>query len=642
MILEDLDMFEAFWLTIITLGTIGYGDLIPQTNEGRVFTVFIILLGLGAVGIGAQAAIEFIVSPNIRSIRQHRRAERRIKKLENHCIICGEGELVDRTVDYLQRRAEIRLQNQREAIALQVDVKMQRYFGRKPRGIRARLCRLTTTIYLNIKYFRHQSDSLLDILVVLTQDKDYVEQLTENNMQALHDDPTDDRALRRANINKARAMIVMLENDADALLTVLTGRSRNSDLYITAATIEDDIAFKITRVGANNVLPPYEIAGRFLNNATLRPVVNDFYNSILFDQKASEQIVQLYLSKSSRWVGKTIGSLKLRERFKTGILGLRKDYGRYYYAPTDDFVLDADDIVLTVTPGRYIPDLQRDCCDGMSFIPDAPNWQRIPTPHHPLKSDKVYSLIEAEENIAKLDKHYVICGTGPIVRASLDNLNPEQPFVFLSDDQTLVTEMQQRGFRVVYGKLTQDEVLQKAGIKHALAIMIDIEDRALSVLTTLSCRAINKELMIVAATNQDDMIPRLRRAGADRVVSPFRIAAQFVMLATTRPVVSDFLQHVLFNYETSTETTELHIQDNSPWIGHSIEETGIGETYRAWVVGIRQPNGRFRYAPKPNHIIGIGEILIVITPMEHGQTIRLIAHGGSTHRPRTLRYVDND
>ncbi len=405
------------------------------------------------------------------------------------------------------------------------------------------------------------------IMVVITQDSTYLEKLTADGLLALCADPTDDHTLRSAGVNRARAMMVLLDNDAEALLTVLTARGRNPSLYITAATHSDEINMKITRVGSNNVIQPLEVAGRFLNNATLRPAVNDYFNSILFDQKASEQIVQLYLSQTSHWADKTIGELDLRGRFRTGIIGLRNEFGRFYYAPGDDHQLKTGDIILAVVPGRYILAIQQDCCAASSSIPDNPNWQRLPSIHHPPESDDHFSLHEAEQKIMAMSSHYIICGSGEILRSALEYLNPKNPFVVLTNDQTLLAETQKRGFRVIHGDPTHDNTLKRAGVDRALAIMVSIEHRADAVLTTLSCRSLNRDLLIVATATADDMIPRLRRAGADRVVTPFRIAAQFVLLATTRPVVSDFIQHILYNYETGYETTELYIQDDNPWIG---------------------------------------------------------------------------
>ncbi|MFW5748797.1 MAG: potassium channel family protein [Chloroflexota bacterium] len=638
MVLEDLSFSDAIWITIITLGTIGYGDLVPRSLEGRIFTIILIFGGLGSVAIGAQAAIELLVSPNIRSIRQRRRAERKIRQLNKHFIICGEGELVERTITYILKRVELRLENQREAIAEALDQTLNAYFGGESRGPLAAIREVIRRILLAYRFKRHNAQTILDVMVIITTDEAYARSLATRGILVINDDPTDDRTLRKANITRARAMMIILENDVDALLTVLTARARSSNLYITAATHEDSIGFKITRVGANNVLTPFDVAGQFLNNATLRPAVNAFYNSIIFDQKASEQIVQLHLSEDSAWIGRSLGELNLRERFKTGVIGLRMDYGRFFYAPDDHYVFQQGDIVLAVTPGRFIPQLQADCCPSGSSIPDTPNWQRLPFKHRPIMGEKAHSLIEVDALVDKMQSHYIICGSGPVVHAALDHLNPERPFVVVSMDQRLITDMQKRGFLVIHGDPTQEETLMHAGVDRALAIMVSLDDRGRSVLTTLIARTLNRELLIVATALTDDMIPRLRRAGADRVVTPFRIAAQFVLLATTRPVVSDFLQHVLFNHEAGIETTELYIQDDSPWIGKTIDELDLGNQYRAFVIGIRLPTGRFIYAPPLSYQVNIGEVLIAITPMQHADTIRLIAHGGVSHRPRTLRH----
>jgi voltage-gated potassium channel len=152
---------------------------------------------------------------------------------------------------------------------------------------------------------------------------------------------------------------------------------------------------------------------------------------------------------------------------------------------------------------------------------------------------------------------------------------------------------------------------------------------------------LSKKLLITATAKSDDMIPKLRRAGADRVVSPFRIAAQFVLLATTRPIVSDFLQYVLFNYLAGIETTELYMQDNSPWIGKTLEDLLLRRVFQAGVIGVRTANGRFLYAPHDSYTIAEKEVLIVTTPMIYSDELRLAAHGGESKRPDTLRQVDS-
>jgi voltage-gated potassium channel len=431
-------------------------------------------------------------------------------------------------------------------------------------------------------------------------------------------------------------MMVMLESDTETLLTVLTARSRNRDIYITA-TAHDDLTVKIDKVGANNVLAPFDLAGQFLNNATLRPAVNMFFTSILFHQDAREQIVQLFIWEESAWVGSRLDSLQLRNRFATGVLGLRLTSGGYLYVPGGDHVLQPGEVILAVTPGALISALQQECYRGLNLESHSMHLERLPTRQRFQTGDKRYSLLEAEGAIKDLSQHFVICGDGPTLRNALGHLNPDRPFVFVSNNNALTSEMLKRGFRVVHGDPTQEDTLSRAGVGRALATMVSMEDNADQVLTVLNCRIMSDTLLITATANSDEMIPKLHRAGADRVISPFRIAAQFILLATTRPAVSDFMQYVLFNYEAGIETTELYMQDNSPWIGQTIEELQLRERYRAGVTGVRLANGRFLYAPRGSHKIAENEVLLVTTPMEHSDELRVIAHGSETKRPTTLR-----
>ena len=158
------------------------------------------------------------------------------------------------------------------------------------------------------------------------------------------------------------------------------------------------------------------------------------------------------------------------------------------------------------------------------------------------------------------------------------------------------------------------------------------------VLTVLSARSISKSLLISVTATTDDMIEKLRRSGADRVVSPFHVSAQFVLLSTTRPEIAEFLQHVLYNEITGLETAELYMEDDSPWIGKTIESLGLMIRFRAGVIGIRRANSTsFLYAPPLSHVIQAHEVLIVVTPMQYFDELRAIAVGHKDKRPATLR-----
>jgi len=639
MALEGMSLLNAVWLTVITLATIGYGDIYAHTDAGRVFTIFLILTGLSAFAFAIQATATFLISPAIRDLRRRRQTQRRIDKLENHYIICGVGELVDKTISYLLERAEIRQAFQREQFYSPIDRILDRIFGDDEKGHFPRLRRIVRGIILSLaRGFQSRDESLLDVVVVITQDVTYAERLRGSGLLALEGEPTSDEVLMDAGVERAQAMMVMLNSDTEALLTVLTARNYNPNLYITAAALEEELTQKMIRAGANNVIAPLDVAAQFFNNATLRPAVNDFFDSILFSQRSQYQTTQLQLWDDSPWIGQRLGKLQLRERFEAGVIGLRLEDGSYMYAPGEDYYLKENEIIVTVAPIRYIPALQEACREGAGSMPRMPNWQRLHVPIPPRQSSRPpYSLVEAEKAIQEMSAHFVICGTGRVARNAISKLDPERPFVIVSYDNTYTAELLRRGFRVVHGNPTSEQTLRKARVDHALAIMVSIEDEADRILTVLTCRSLSKRLLITATADADRMIPKLHRAGADRVASPFRIGAQFVLLATTRPAVSDFFQYVLFNYQAGIETTELYMQDDSPWIGSAIADLRLERLFRAGVIGVRLANGHYLYAPPAEHVIREQEVLIVVTPMVHSDELRLTAHGSASKRPHTLR-----
>lgn len=637
-LIEKLDVLDALWITIVTLSTIGYGDVVPKSDEGRLFTLFIIIFGLGAVGIGAQALLEVLVSPNIRMIRQRRRAEKRILAMRRHFIICGEGEVVNDIYESLQRNAQLRQLNQRQAIVNTFKHRIERIFGQWGLKIASQIHHDYVWLAMKLLGANRRTTTILDVMVMVTPDAEYATKLSLKGAMVIEGDPTDDAVLQRANIAHARACMMMLNSDTDTLLAVLTARSANDSVYITAAPKSADLGLKITRMGANNVLTRFDISGQFLNNATLRPAVNAFFNKLLFEPHPNALVVQLYLDDDSPWIGRSLGELQIYSELQASVLAVREDTGVYHITPDVHYRFNSNDIALVVVAGARVADLQADCGVKIySEIPDLSNWQCLPTAPVPIIGVRRYTPEETIAEVKKMRQHYVICGNGEVIRSALAHLHPDRPFVVISDDIDLVTEVRQQGFKVIRGNPTHEHILKEAGISRALAMLISLEDKALNLLTVLTARTLNKNLFIIT-TGDDTIRKQLYKTGADRVLNPFRIAAEAILLATTRPVVSDFLNHVLFNYQTGIETTELYIQEDSAWIGCTIGDLSLGEQYNAWVIGVRLGNGEFVFAPSRGYTIHLYEVLIVITPMQYADKLRELAHGQADKRPRSLRF----
>lgn len=634
MSIEGMSILDATYTTIITLSTVGYGDFAPTSVEGKVFTLILVMFGLGAFAYAGQASIQVLTNPAIRKSRIRRKTEHRIQNMRGHYIICGMGEIVTRTMDYLHATALTRRDSIRQQKMNQIDKRLSNVLGKRPFPSRG----LIRTVWLRVAELVNSDATLLDAIVVITSDAQYANDLRNRGLLVLNGDPSDNDMLMIAGIDRAKAMMVLLEEDTETLLTVLTAHNLAPTLHITAAVLDDELSYKMARVGAISVITPYDTAGRILNSATLRPAVHDFFHGLLFEHNNHNQITQLELHDNSPWINKTIGELNLPQRFGAATLGIRYADAHYGYAPPQGHRLQEDETLIVVAPALQIEHMQRACQGDKTLGTNLALWHPIHMGTEPVYSTQTYTLAEASDAITTLNKHFIVVAEDHTSRAAVEYLDPERPFVIISADEDYVSRLLARGFRVVHGSATQESTLHKAGIQRAQAIMVALNSPTDSVLTVLNSRILNKRLLITTTANHDEMISKLMRAGADRVVSPFHIAGLFVLLATIRPYLHDFVNYILFNYRTGLETTEIYMEGESIWIGKSIGELQLESKYNAGIIGIRQADREsYVYAPLPETIIREHEVLIIVTPMEHSDEIRKQAHGGTQHRPSTLR-----
>jgi voltage-gated potassium channel len=634
MVFEQLAFRDAAWLTFITLVTIGYGDFAAITDGGRLFTVFLVVFGFGALTAALQAFALLFLSPDIRNLRRRRHMYKKISQMRQHYIICGKGEIVDKTVGYVLQFAQSRRQVLLNQAFEPADIFLNKYF--KPVAYLLRKPLYKLFMLYSDRIVRGQT--LMDVVVVVTTDAAYAEHLLSAGLNAIEGNPTEDDVLRLAGIRHARALTAILDDDTETLLTVLTARHLHPTLPITASVLDDELGQKMIRVGANYVITPYDVAGQFLNNATLRPAVNDYFNSLLFDIETPYRLTQVVLAEGSPWIDKSLNDLGLQDRYSASLIGLRRADGMFVPAPTEDYTFEEDEVLIFVAPAVHIFTLNEEAKSDRLPNHAVISSQILHYTAVPPRGTRIYSLDESVHAIEEMSQHFIICGAGRVAHSAVARLNPDRPFVILTDDTKMAQEMLGRGFRVIQGDPHNEQTLLRAGVKRASAIMVAVDERAKSVLTVLACRSLNKRLLITATAPSDDMFDKLERAGADRVVSPFHVAARFILLSSTRPDISDYINAIIFNYITGLETTELYMETTSPWIGQTVGSLKVREQFQAGIIGIRMADKQnFVYAPAHDYVIEENQVLIVVTPMKNADELREVAHGSANKRPATLR-----
>ncbi|MEA3280836.1 MAG: potassium channel protein [Thermodesulfobacteriota bacterium] len=292
MIIEDWGIFDAVYMTVITISTVGYGEVHEISKIGRVFTVFLVFAGVGFCIYVAGSFVQFMVEGQIRTILGRRRLDKKIDRLKNHYIICGYGRI-----------------------------------GRV-------LCK-------NIK--RKPID-----LVVVEKDQDMAHIMDEDGVLYITGDAADEATLIRAGIKQAKNLIAVLATDVDNVFLVLTARQLNPDLYIIARASHEEVKLKLQAAGANKVESPYDIGAVSMAQRILRPTVTNFLDQA-FDHKQKDiHMEEIFVSASSNLVNVMLKDSGIRQNYNLIIIAIKKSDGDMLFNPSFESVIKAGDTLIAV------------------------------------------------------------------------------------------------------------------------------------------------------------------------------------------------------------------------------------------------------------------------------------------------------
>ena len=292
MIIEGWKLLDALYMTVITISTVGYGELKPLSEGGRIFSIILIFLGIGVIaysmGMVAQAMVEF----QIRDILGRRKLDRQIKSLRSHYIICGYGRI-----------------------------------GR---------------------IIAHELKASNIPLLVIDDDEKLVPILEAEGIPFIKGDATSEDVLMQGGIKRAKGLVAVVSSDSENLFIILTARGLNPDLFILSRAEEERTQKKLMIAGADRVVLPYFMGGYKMAQAIIRPAVSDFLELTVQDKNIELQLEQLKVGENSKLSGLTLLESDIRQEMNIIIVAIKKGDGTMLFNPSSDAKIRAGDTLIAL------------------------------------------------------------------------------------------------------------------------------------------------------------------------------------------------------------------------------------------------------------------------------------------------------
>ena len=217
-----------------------------------------------------------------------------------------------------------------------------------------------------------------------------------------------------------------------------------------------------------------------------------------------------------------------------------------------------------------------------------------------------------DRRIEQLREHFILCGLGRVGRQVAQDFKESGiPFVVVDSSQQAIDNVVSLGYLWVRGDATDDDTLRRAGIERARGLVTCVQSDADNIFVTLSARALRADLFIVARGNNDDAAPKLRRAGADRVVSPYSIGGRQMAMLATRPAAVEFVDRVLGGAGIDLLLEDVTVRPGSSLVGKSVREVGQSIAPGVTILAIRRQL-QLMTQPEASVCINVGDDLVAI------------------------------
>src|SRR5215213_1365799 len=304
MVFEGWSFTDALYMTVISVTTAGYKEVHPLDTTGQLWTMALLITGVGTLFYVAVSSVELVVEGTIRGYFGRRRMEAAINKLNGHYILCGYGR-VGRQVAY---------------------------------------------------EFAHDDVPF----VIVEQDPATVEECVGEGYLVLLGEASDDDVLEEAGIRRARGLIAAVNSDADNVFLVLSARKLNPELHIVARASSDESAAKLEIAGADRTLSPYAVGGRRLASLVTQPLVVDFLDIVTRGEEGMEfRLEEFSVPEDSIIADHTIGELRIGERTGAMILATRRREGSFDTTPSASDRISGGDTLIVLGTREQVARLEQ-------------------------------------------------------------------------------------------------------------------------------------------------------------------------------------------------------------------------------------------------------------------------------------------
>ena len=298
-------VLDAVYQTVTTISTVGFRELHPLDEAGKIFTIVLILAGVGTALYAFSIVLETLVEGHLRRHFERRRMERNIARMTGHTIVCGWGRVGRAVGSYLAGQGA-------DVVVVDLDA-----------------ARVAATPF-----------------------------------PALIGDVTDDEVLRTAGVMSARALVTAINTDAENVYVTLSARALRPDLVIVARARTEESESKLLRAGATRVVNPQRIGGQRIAAAALQPNVVEFLDVVMHDGSLEFRLEEVSIRPGSRLAGRSLRDAEVGERTGALVLALRDEHGQFVANPPAETRLEAGHVLIAIGTEHQLASLQRAAHDS--------------------------------------------------------------------------------------------------------------------------------------------------------------------------------------------------------------------------------------------------------------------------------------